>query len=146
MERICNKCNKTLSISLFTKNKKMVDGYEHKCRSCTNLALRNKIKFYRSISSKIKSLIGCDICKENREICLDYNHLYNKTDDVSMIIDSSGFPRIFEEIKKCIVLCANCHRLWHHYEKKGLTYEQTKQLLRPKASISRNCEGGWYCI
>ena len=42
-----------------------------------------------------------------------------------MISNNYSLDRVKEEMKKCIVLCANCHREFHHYEKtKGITLEQ----------------------
>ena len=42
-----------------------------------------------------------------------------------MISNNYSLDRVKEEMKKCIVLCANCHREFHYYEKtKGITLEQ----------------------
>jgi predicted HNH restriction endonuclease len=59
---------------------------------------------------------GCQICRWSGEKqVLDLHHIdpNNKVTDVSKIISSKGIKDLIEEIKKCIVLCANCHRLVH---------------------------------
>ena len=49
-------------------------------------------------------------------VCLDFHHI-NPKDKVSevrrMIKDDFSMKRIKAEIDKCVVLCANCHRLRH---------------------------------
>jgi hypothetical protein len=56
---------------------------------------------------------GCSRCVETDPRCLDFHHLDSKTKEFSI---SNAFrmgyslERIFLEIEKCILLCANCHR------------------------------------
>ena len=57
------------------------------------------------------------ICGESEPCCLDFHHL-----DPSkkfylvgrMAHHGFGLDRILEEISKCIILCANCHRKLHY--------------------------------
>jgi predicted HNH restriction endonuclease len=56
----------------------------------------------------------CQICGENRRECLDFHHLSGKTDTVGNLARfGKSYDRIKTEIDKCIVLCANCHRVMH---------------------------------
>jgi hypothetical protein len=60
----------------------------------------------------------CTKCSEKRWYVLDFHHLGDKDIDVSrMVNDSYSIKKIKEEIRKCIVLCANCHRELHFLEK-----------------------------
>lgn len=59
---------------------------------------------------------GCRRCEEDHLACLDFHHETDpKVDTIARML-ANGRPReeIREEISKCIVLCANCHRLLHH--------------------------------
>ena len=51
-------------------------------------------------------------------VCLDYHHLDASNKDFS--IGGNGrdmaVDRIYKEIAKCILVCANCHRLLHYQE------------------------------
>ena len=49
--------------------------------------------------------------------CMDYHHLDAESKDNSisrLLKDGYGMVRIQEEIDKCVLLCANCHRIRHH--------------------------------
>lgn len=61
---------------------------------------------------KYKSLLGCAECGENRPDCLDFDHQdpTEKSYTISRMLNYNR-RRIMEEIKKCVVLCANCHRI-----------------------------------
>lgn len=53
----------------------------------------------------------CVDCGEDDVIVLEFDHLRDKTANVSALIaGASGVKRVFEEIAKCEVVCANCHR------------------------------------
>jgi hypothetical protein len=46
----------------------------------------------------------------------DFHHIGKKDDDPSWVIANSGIDKIAEELSKCILLCANCHRMEHERE------------------------------
>lgn len=55
----------------------------------------------------------CSFCGEQNVLLLDFHHdLDNKEHLVSRLL-SLRWDRIEAEIKKCILLCSNCHREYH---------------------------------
>jgi hypothetical protein len=70
-----------------------------------------------------KRFCGCVDCGEKNPIVLEYDHSgdFLKIDRISrMIVDKINLFIIKEEIRKCVVRCANCHRIktakdrgWH---------------------------------
>lgn len=66
-----------------------------------------------------KSTLKCEKCPENHPATLDFHHVNSeeKKNKVSaLVVEGYSIKTIKEEIDKCIVLCANCHRKLH-YEK-----------------------------
>lgn len=59
-----------------------------------------------------KASEGCVLCDENDPICLDYHHTNPRKKKFSIGSISSSIPdqAIVIEMKKCVVICANCHR------------------------------------
>lgn len=54
-------------------------------------------------------------CGESDPVVLDYHHTSGEKDmNIGNMISSFPMGRILDEIAKCEVLCANCHRRWHH--------------------------------
>ena len=68
-----------------------------------------------------KSTLKCAHCGFNHVAAMDFHHEDPKTKlgNVHEFISNGQFAKAYEEIKKCIVLCANCHRIHHHKEKKN---------------------------
>ena len=70
-------------------------------------------------------------CGEKRSYLLDFHHLdpTQKDSTVARLTSSSSSKqRIQDEIDKCIVLCANCHREFHYLEQNnGITIEEYLQ-------------------
>jgi len=66
-----------------------------------------------------KSTLKCAHCGFFHIAALDFHHEDPKTKlgNVHNFVSNGQFAKAYEEIKKCIVLCANCHRI-HHYRKK----------------------------
>ena len=69
--------------------------------------------------SAFKCTLKCTKCGFNHSAALDFHHENpkEKEHDVNRLISDGRFKKAYEEIEKCIVLCANCHRI-HHYEEK----------------------------
>lgn len=58
---------------------------------------------------------SCRECGESDPACLDFHHVGDKDLGVSkMVTDGYSAERIREEIERCVVLCANCHRKEHY--------------------------------
>lgn len=55
------------------------------------------------------------MCDENEPCCLDYHHIdpSGKVGNISKLSRSRDWVTIINEINKCILLCANCHRKLH---------------------------------
>jgi hypothetical protein len=68
--------------------------------------------------SKIKISLGCSVCGYNDSpVALDFDHLDRETKlfNVSAGNVNRSLQNFFNELRKCRVICANCHRI-HSYE------------------------------
>lgn len=129
----CNKCKQIKQLSEFGFKSKIKEKYHSFCKECHNSyskehyidnkesyiqkARKNNNKLYlehRELIEKIKS-IGCKYCNEKDSCCLDFHHISdNKEHNVSrMIREGYSKNKVLEEISKCEVVCANCHRKIH---------------------------------
>lgn len=61
-----------------------------------------------------KANLSCE-CGENHPATLDFHHRDESTKDgnISEMILDWSIERVLEEIAKCDVMCANCHRKLH---------------------------------
>lgn len=68
-------------------------------------------------------LVGkCSECGYAKCIAaLDFHHTDSTTKDstVKDMMGSASWDRIKKELKKCVILCSNCHREHHWEEKHG---------------------------
>jgi hypothetical protein len=65
---------------------------------------------------------GCIVCGEADPRCLDFHHRDPATKlkcVAKMMSTTRNWAAVLEEIKKCDVLCANCHRKHHRPAMKG---------------------------
>jgi len=63
----------------------------------------------------VKQLGGkCAICGYDKcNQALDFHHIGEKDFDISSKWVNYSWKKVSEEIKQCILLCANCHREVH---------------------------------
>jgi len=96
---------------------------EHYVQNQDAIKLRNKgtRKKRREDWVEFKSGLKCTNCNFSHPAALDFHHEdpSTKTDNVYKLASNGQYKKAHEEIKKCIVLCANCHRI-HHYDEKYL--------------------------
>ena len=63
---------------------------------------------------RYKELHPCSVCGETRVPCLDFHHKDPKAKKFDFDkATQRSYDKIDHEIKKCVVLCANCHRIEH---------------------------------
>jgi hypothetical protein len=128
----CGKCGVDKELSDFNINPTRKDGYQYLCRVCEheykkNHYLHNKESYLIRIRRnrarvkeffiRYKQRCICSKCGEKRWYVLDFHHPHSKDVDLSRIVHNGcSIDRIKKEIRKCIVLCSNCHRELHYKE------------------------------
>lgn len=75
-------------------------------------------------AKKIKgiNLLGrkCKKCGQDNIFVLEFHHLFGKDNAISkMRMEGVKWSLLEKEIKKCILLCANCHSELHYKESRG---------------------------
>lgn len=72
-----------------------------------------------------KAFYGCVRCGERHPCCLDLHHVdpATKTFTISEGVRSRLALVVFAEVKKCVVICANCHRKEHYDRRKTESIE-----------------------
>lgn len=80
---------------------------------------KENVQNIREYIHSIKSQLKCSVCGEDRYWCLDFHHTNpsEKEYNISSLVRDGSRQKIEEELKKCIVLCANCHRDIHYKDK-----------------------------
>jgi hypothetical protein len=128
--RICTKCGEERPIEDFTF-KSIAKGIRHtRCRDCTREAVREHYQAHQSyyvrkarernaeiVAAQREWIMNylelhhCVDCGEADPRCLDFDHVRGKKRcDISKMVGDYGWAAIEEEIAKCEVRCANCHR------------------------------------
>jgi hypothetical protein len=130
--KYCKKCDSSKDIKFFNKNSSSKDGLQTQCRDCSRKngsvgyknnperrkAIKDRnakvVKYNRRFVSRYKRLCGCYVCREKEPAVLDLHHKdpATKDGDPATMLGYST-KRLKEEIRKCMVLCANCHRKFH---------------------------------
>lgn len=76
---------------------------------------RAEIKKYLNF---IKESKKCEICGEGRGVCLDFHHKNRDDKEICLgDIRVLSIEIIQREVEKCMVVCANCHRIIHSNER-----------------------------
>lgn len=128
---VCTKCKEVKFTSEFDRRG---ENYQHWCKACreANRQLKymtpehkeqnakTKRKRYERCSANNKEYIGnylkthpCVDCGEPDWVVLEFDHVRGKKEHTIANLAKQGYDslnRIIEEIKKCDVVCANCHR------------------------------------
>lgn len=126
----CNRCHQVLPLEEF--NRKRKESLQSYCRSCQKeygkehyhknreqnaekqrLAKKARLDAIKTDIRKLKESTPCLDCGESYPYyCMDFDHVNGKkTTHISeMVQQGAARWRIFSEITKCEVVCANCHR------------------------------------
>jgi hypothetical protein len=125
---ICSTCNKDFQAKAYLQ-KSHYKGrtYEYKrpyykCNPCKNSWRKENVPLARSYANaarerKYQILVEaknkpCADCHVHYPTCvMDFDHLRDKKLNIGKGYTTVGKRRLIEEIAKCDVVCANCHRI-----------------------------------
>src|SRR6056297_2569932 len=101
------------------KNKEYSRRYYEKNKTATTARSRRTKAEQRKKWNTYKSTLKCINCGFSHPAALDFHHVIMRPDNakVHRLLANHSYARVMEEIKKCVVLCANCHRIHHHEER-----------------------------
>ena len=123
MIKVCSKCKIEKDISNYGKKR---NGFQTFCKDCNKENLKqhyknnketyvqrnknkqniNKTKLLEYLHDK-----SCIDCGNSDHRVLEFDHLYDKKKDISRAIRDWSWISVLEEIKKCEIVCCNCHRI-----------------------------------
>ena len=126
----CYTCKQTKDTTEFNKNKSRKDGLNTICKTCSRERSRryyeenkehhkkNIYKLKKQRIEKARDFVygflatnSCIDCGETDPIVLEFDHQRDKKKAISsMVGEGYATDTIQEEIEKCEVRCANCHR------------------------------------
>jgi hypothetical protein len=95
-------------------SKKYYEANKNKIKTTT----KNVKRTFNTKWKEYKSALSCTQCGENHPATLDFHHFIRDKSNhkVFKLVRNCNWTLLMEELKKCVVLCANCHRKHHHAE------------------------------
>ena len=130
MSKECRECGEVKPLSAFHPNKQCKQGVAGTCRACTGDRIKAWYKSKRrerqdAANTKNRSRkqmavdhFGgvCADCGNSFPNCVfQFHHLDPKEKDVNPSKAlATSVERMWAELKKCVMLCANCHLIRHH--------------------------------
>lgn len=128
--KTCSKCKTLKPLNEFSKDASRPGGLAYRCKACQSVTQRSgytqrygekarnrnkeKSTINRKIISDYKASVGCAFCAEDDPVCLEFHHLDPTAKEIGIAENmASSIDRIFDEIKKCVCICSNCHKKVH---------------------------------
>lgn len=114
----CNTCRQELpqTLQYFYSNGYTPKGTRKLKPNCKSCEQKNKYSRYYSIMQKVFGTVQCEICGYDRVLhALELHHLDPSEKELEPSqMKSFQEDTIVQEMKKCQLLCANCHREAHY--------------------------------
>jgi hypothetical protein len=87
------------------------------CANCHRLehATEMEMPLHVWVTERKRARGGCSRCDEQRPVCLDFHHVRGEKEETvsRLVADGRSRETIRQEMAKCDLLCANCHREIH---------------------------------
>lgn len=115
--KICKICGQEKPLSEFYTRKKDENGnpisYSTECKQCHCDREKGRYQLKKEFINSFKD--ECKKCGDIRTWVLDFHHKDPSEKDFTVAaLKKTNKDVIKQEIDKCIVLCANCHREFHY--------------------------------
>lgn len=128
--KVCTQCGLAQPIENFSVRNRAKGTRQAACKNCQNEYVRNHYQTYRlkyikkarvrtieqirinnEFMIEYLSNHPCLDCGEQDIIVLEFDHLRDKIADVSVLARGGySLEKLKQEVAKCEVVCANCHR------------------------------------
>ena len=126
--KICSKCGKEFPITDFNWRDKKKGTRRSECKYCHCEYMKQKYQEKKQVVQQLKAESKCAKCGESRGYVLDYHHIDPTQKENTIARMTSNYyslDRVHKEIEKCVCLCSNCHREFHHFEEtQGMTISE----------------------
>ena len=126
----CNQCEIIKDITEFYPRRKQgTTTSSSYCKECSKNRLKEQTYKFKQKCLEYKNSKGCLNCNYNdHQSALEFHHIISEEKDFSIAqyskYASKELPQdVKDELDKCIVLCANCHRKIHN---DALKFENNK--------------------
>ena len=121
--KICKDCRQQLPLTMYYKQG---NAYSPYCKACAGIRRHKKYEEHRQeqneqSKSRYAAIMdgrkgACVICGESRPACVDVHHIDPATKSFTIGGHIAGHTEdeINAEMAKCVCICSNCHRDFHH--------------------------------
>jgi hypothetical protein len=136
--KCCSRCRRELPIDGFARKTKSPDGRQPWCRDCNaersrRYHLEHKDEHLVAIQQRRQRnrranqqrlyeylrVRCCADCGQSDPVVLEFDHVRGvKKRSIGFLVQNSSWRMIEDEIAKCDVVCANCHRR-RTYQRQG---------------------------
>lgn len=103
------------------KHKEWSHNHYEATKETTKIRIKAQKVKNKKIWDAFKATLKCAVCGENHPAVLDFHHVNpeDKEYSISTLVSNKSFTKAMKEVEKCIVLCANHHRIVHYDERKN---------------------------
>jgi hypothetical protein len=127
--RRCGRCGLEKPLSEFAWRRKRRGQLDNYCRPCRadyhhEHYARNRAQYIENTAQRKRALAAernrylieffsthaCADCGESDPLVLEFDHLGDKRFNISAGLRDRAWQDVLDEIAKCEVVCANCHR------------------------------------
>ena len=122
--RVCKSCGCEKSLDNFA-NAGIIKGVEYKrhlCVPCYSISKKPRKQRIKEEYIEWKKTLKCSRCENNDYRVLEFHHrnpLEKEFTIANMADRGYSKEKMNDEISKCDVLCANCHRIVHYEIRNG---------------------------
>jgi hypothetical protein len=102
----CPSCKKILPFAQFQTNAAQKDGLTSWCKAC----LKNARDGMKEVLDEVKNQPCADCGGRFPAECMDFDHV-NGNKEFNIGNHKYNLSKLIDEIDKCDVVCANCHRI-----------------------------------
>jgi protein-arginine kinase activator protein McsA len=129
----CTKCLELKELSEFSVRNKSKNTFHSVCKQCVKerdkvaysnnllnrkekIRLNAKLNYDKTTSfiQRVKKFAKCSKCGDSRHYVLDFHHLIDKKKNICNMKFHS-IKSVKTEMRKCVILCSNCHREEHYF-------------------------------